>query len=207
MDGEYQKKRSIRLQWKRFAILSLCYFPCYTAFRGLRDLQSTLNNTVGKGLASLTVLNACCAIAGLLVPAVIRLKLGTKWSAFLGSVLLALYTASNYYPNVYLLLAGAVLPGVGNALWWVSRGTYVTTIAMELAAAHGRNPAADVALLNSIMYSVSRMSTVAGNVISSQVFQKNLMATLEKRNQSIDLAVCGARTCGEPTKIDSRSVH
>ena len=198
MDGEYQKKRSTRLQWKRFAILSLCYFPCYTAFRGLRDLQSTLNNTVGKGLASLTVLNACCAIAGLLVPAVIRLKLGTKWSVVLGTGLFAVYTASNYHPNVYLLLSVAVLPGLGSAFLWISRGTYITAVAMELAAAHGRNPAADVALFNSIFFGVTRMSTVSGNLISSLVFQRGFdrLTPKESLTKTADVSLCGIRACG-----------
>ncbi|XP_038057554.1 protein unc-93 homolog A-like [Patiria miniata] len=190
-----------RLQWKRFWILALCYFSCYTAFRGLRDLQSTLNNAEGMGLASLSLLNAFSAVAGLLVPAVIRLKLGTKWSVVLGIFLHILYIASNYYENAYLLLSAAVFPGIGAAFMWVSRGTYITTVAMELAAANQRNPAADTALLNSIFYGVSRMSTLSSNIISSLVFQKGWQFL--ESNQTANLASCGKHACGGDTTANT----
>ncbi|XP_038073593.1 protein unc-93 homolog A-like [Patiria miniata] len=193
-----QRKRLTRLQWKRFCVFSVCYFACYTGFRGLRDLQSTLNNAEGTGLASLSLLYACSALAGLLVPAVIRFKLGTKWSTFLGLGLFTVYTVSNYFTNAYVLLVAAVLPGIGAAFIWVSKGTYITTVAVELAAAHQRDPAADVALLHGIFFSVSRISTVCGNLISSLVFQKG-WASLdsdEGQNETFDLGSCGIHACG-----------
>ncbi|XP_022089035.1 protein unc-93 homolog A-like isoform X2 [Acanthaster planci] len=194
MDSTSDRHRAIRLQWKRFFVFSVCYFLCFTAFRGLRDLQSTLNSAEGAGLASLAILNVCCAVAGLLVPAVIRSKLGTKWSMVLGMSLFTLYTAGNYFTNAYLLIFTGTVLGIGAAFVWVSRGTYITAVAMELAAVNQRDPAADVALLHGIFFSVSRSSTVCGNVISSLVFQKGWQ--LMDHDEPFDLGFCGIHACG-----------
>ena len=190
---------AVRLQWKRFAVFSLCYFSAYTAFRGLRDLQSTINRAHGLGLATLTVVKVSTALTGLLLPSLIRQRIGTKWGMTVGAVLFTLYTASNYWPSAGLLLTVAPLAGLGDGLMWVCRGTYVATLATGLAAAKGRRaPAADIALMTGIFSGVSRMSTVCGNFISFVVLNSGLSYRGAERrgNDSLNVGSCGIHACG-----------
>ncbi|XP_078575853.1 protein unc-93 homolog A-like [Branchiostoma floridae x Branchiostoma japonicum] len=187
-EGSTHQSSFTKRIWKNLLVLSSAFLLNFTAFRGLQNLQSTLNSEAGLGVVSLSCVYASMVLSCMYAPFFIHKVGSCKWTivvCFFGHVL---YTGSNFYPSWYTLMPSSVLLGAISGPLWTAQNTYLTSSAQEYAEQH-ESPEGDIAKFNGIFYLLNDLSGIIGNLISSLVFSA--------RTQDIGKGeFCGAMDCG-----------
>ena len=134
----------------------------------LVSLQSSLNDAEGLGLATLAIMNASFFVSGLFSSSIIRL-LGTKYTLVLAFCLSLVYSLSNFYPQWYTLVPGALFFGVAEAPVFAAMNTHVTATAIKYAPALNEKPDHLIAFYNGIVTMFFKLSYIPGNVATTVI--------------------------------------
>jgi hypothetical protein len=164
-----EKLSSSGAKWN-IVILSVSFFLIFAAFLALQSLQSSLNATEGKGVACLAVLYSCMCVSSLFLAPVLLGILRPKWTLAICFVCHCLFTASNFYPQWYVLIPACALLGVASGPLWAAENTYMTSLAVMHAAAVREKRETIIQQFNGIFFAIFQASVVGGNLISALVF-------------------------------------
>ena len=134
----------------------------------LVSLQSSLNDEQGLGLATLAILNSSFFVSGLFASSIIRL-LGTKYSMIFAFSLSVFYSLTNFYPQWYTLVPGALFFGFSEGPMFAAMNTHVTTIAIKYAPELNENPDHLIAFFNGIVTMFFKLSYLPGNLATTAI--------------------------------------
>lgn len=139
-----------------------------SAVVSLFSLQSSLNNTAGLGLASLSIFMAFFFISGIFASTIIRI-LGTKYTLIFSYSLLGVYTIANFYPQWYTLVPAAVFGGLGFGPVFAASNVHVTTVAIRHASALNERTEHLVALFTGIQAMFFKISYIPGSLATAAI--------------------------------------
>ena len=105
------RKKEKRHITKNVLVVSFGFLFLFTAFQSLQNLQSSLNQEKGLGLASLCVIYAALILSCMFAPPFLIGRLGCKWTLVLSMTGYVLYTLANYYATWYTLMPASVIIG------------------------------------------------------------------------------------------------
>ncbi|KHJ87642.1 hypothetical protein OESDEN_12579 [Oesophagostomum dentatum] len=95
-------------------IISLAFLFLFSAFNGLSNLQTTVNNELGAD--SLAVLYLSLAISSLFVPSYMINRLGCKLTLITAMGIFVFYMAVNIRPSYPSLIPASILAGMAGKL-------------------------------------------------------------------------------------------
>ena len=183
---------------KNVIVVSLAFFFEFTAFAGIANLQSTLNDSAALGTTSLAVIYGSLVVSSILLPTVVIKNLGLKYTLMTSLCAYVTYTAANFYPEYYTLVPTAIILGLAGAPLWSAKCAYVTTAAQKYAILTGENEEAVVTKFFGIFFFFFQNTQIFGNLISSLILSdvvKTGISFSPAHNSSYILEYCGSKDC------------
>ncbi|XP_070538700.1 protein unc-93 homolog A-like isoform X2 [Ptychodera flava] len=187
-----ERRSRKRLMKKNLLVTSAAFLFLFTAFRGLQNLQSTINCIEGLGLASLATVYFCMVLSCLFLPPLAIRYLDAKWTIAACMSCFVLYTAMNFYPQWYTLIPAAALLGAAAAPLWAAQFTHTTTTGIRYAALSRDDSDAVVNRFFGIFFMFFQSSMVWGSLLSSTVLQSGS----SENNSTADSRATYTYTCG-----------
>ncbi|XP_071482235.1 protein unc-93 homolog A-like [Diadema antillarum] len=179
--------------WKNVIVVSVAFMLTMSAFGALANLQSSLNSSSGLGVASLFALYVGLILSSFVTPFIVWL-LSVKRTLVVCCFFYVLYTATNFYPEVYTLIPAAGLLGLAASPLWAAANTYVTTSAIQLADVTDDVSETVINRFNGIFFCFCRSAQVWGNLISSLVLHETSTAVTIMEH-------CGRDSCGSGINV------
>ncbi|XP_067673798.1 protein unc-93 homolog A-like [Haliotis asinina] len=175
---------------KNTIALAVSFLTVFTAYQGILNIASSINQDKGLGVASLSCINACCIVTDLLSPLYIHC-VGLKRSFTLAFFAHCLYCLSNFHPTWWILMPSSVLLGLTLSPMWIARHLYITTMGQtdcqgKLGDTHG-----SLSKHNGIFFAFFSLAQVTGNLLSSVILHQS-SADQSDLNQAY---ICGADDC------------
>ena len=170
-DGEVLKCCCFRSKFnahKNLMGISISFFLIFGVYLSEIGLQSSVNETNGLGLASLSVLYSSFLLSCWFSATVISL-VGTKYTMIIAYCGMMVYTVANFYPSWYTLVPGSIVVGLVFGPLWASQAVHIAIIARQYASDTGRKPEQIVFLFFGIYVFIFKMAYVPPNIISSAV--------------------------------------
>ncbi|XP_002737722.1 protein unc-93 homolog A-like [Saccoglossus kowalevskii] len=175
--------------WKNLLALSISFTFVFTSFNALQNLESSINESAGLGVTSLSIIYGCFILSCLVAPNVVT-RLGTKRTIFYSMLFYTMYTASNLFSSFYTLIPAAACLGLAAGTLWTSQGSYLTTTALKYAEINCESKEVVVNYFNGIFFMFFLSSQIWGNLLSSY-----MLITEASENISADPAFCGTNFC------------
>ncbi|XP_049873726.1 UNC93-like protein [Pectinophora gossypiella] len=190
--AQWGKHESWRIM-KNVLVISVAFMVFYTAFNGAVNLQSSIHNEAGLGMAPLAAMYGGVLFSSFFLPIVIIKWLDTKWTIPFCMVAFMPYIAAQLFPSFYTLVPAGILAGLGSAPLWCSMCTYIATV----SEAHSKmsKVSADALLARHLgqFYMVFHINQVWGNIISSVVISTGgNKAAVTHMNATLIPELCGA---------------
>lgn len=188
---------------KNVIIVSIAFFLEFTAFAGIANLQSSLNNDLDDavGTTSLAVIYGSIIVSSILLPSIIIEKIGLKFTLMASLCAYVTYTLANFYPSYYTLIPTAVLLGLAGAPLWSAKCAYVTTAAQKYSKLTNEPEETVVTRFFGIFFFFFQLTQISGNLISSLVLSDLTSNGFPKfeavHNQSYILSYCGSNNCNK----------
>ena len=183
--------------YKNLLGVSISFMIIFSVYLGVASLQSSVNESGGIGLASLTIVNFLFTFSSFYTSAVIRL-FGTKYTLIVGCIGMSMYTVGNYYLSWYTLIPAAVCVGITLGPLWASLNVHVTSVAIQYASASGQKQPHVVALFLGIYTGIFKMAYIPGNIISSVI----LLNGREENTSFIDTSLGDVCNNTEAANLD-----
>lgn len=187
--------------YKNVLLICLSFLLNFTAFAGISNLQSSLNDEENLGVVSLAVIYASLIISALFIPTYVIKHLGCKWTMFCAILGYTTYSVGNFYPHWGTLIPTSIAVGLSGAPLWSAKCAYLTTAAKRYARLVGESTDTVVNRFFGIFFLLFQTNQIIGNLISSFIlssadsinleFPSNLTAEREDEIRS----VCGANDC------------
>ncbi|XP_012879999.1 PREDICTED: protein unc-93 homolog A isoform X1 [Dipodomys ordii] len=173
-------------------VISFGFLLLFTAFGGLQNLQSSLYNEDGLGVATLSSLYGAVLLSSMLLPPILIKRCGCKWTIVGSMCCYVAFSLGNFQASWFSLIPTSVLLGLGAAPLWSAQCTYLTVAGSRHAERTGQLGRDVVNQYFGIFFLIFQSSGVWGNLISSLVFGQTPTkeSILEKQLES-----CGARDC------------
>ena len=172
----------------------------FTAFAGIANLQSTLNDDDNLGTTSLAFIYGALVVSSILLPTFTIEKLGLKYTLMLSLVCYVTYTAANFYPQYYTLIPTAIILGLAGAPLWSAKCAYVTTAAQKYSRISGEKEEAVVTRFFGIFFMFFQLTQLFGNLISSLILSDittDGVAFKAVHNTTYISRYCGANDCND----------
>ncbi|KAL8576928.1 hypothetical protein ACOMHN_065655 [Nucella lapillus] len=209
---------------KETLILAVAFLCEFTSFQALQNLQSSLNQEQGLGVASLACVYGTIFAFSIITPAIVynlgvRATILTAWFGHF------VYAACNFYPHWAVLIPGSLLLGAVSCPLWISLNTYLSSLARVVVEQDlEKSPKAVITVhaafsrLNGLFTGVFSASQLTGNLISSMIlFQSpygdpvtSSSSSLAVTPSSLVTSSCGAEYCpqtGEGQHLASPKRH
>ncbi|GFS29616.1 UNC93-like protein [Nephila pilipes] len=184
---------------KNLTSLAFGHFLVFTAFDSLSNLQSTVNESGGVGVASQSVIYACFTISSFFLPTYLIKRFGCKKTLLISVFSVCPYVAANMYPIWGTLMPSAVLSGLAFGPLWAARSTYVN----ELSFQYSRFTKASISVINAWFFGIYSFfhenAEIWGNVLSYYVLKENNNGT-EIAVPEETLLQCGVNFCGKSSE-------
>ncbi|CAL1287426.1 unnamed protein product [Larinioides sclopetarius] len=180
--------------------LAFGHFLVFTAFDSLSNLQSTVNQNDGVGVASQSVIYAFFTISSLFLPTYLIKRFGCKKTLLVSVFSVCPYVAANFYPSWGTLMPSAVLSGMAFGPLWAARSTYVN----ELSFQYSDYSKASISVINAWFFGIYSFfhenAEIWGNVISYYVLKPSDNGT-EVMIPDETLMQCGVNFCGRSPDV------
>uniref|UniRef100_A0A8D0EAU1 Protein unc-93 homolog A n=1 Tax=Salvator merianae TaxID=96440 RepID=A0A8D0EAU1_SALMN len=181
-----------RSHLKNILIISFGFLFLFTAYGGLQSLQSSLHSEEGLGVASLSVIYAALVLSSMFLPPIVIKKIGCKW-AIAGSMCCYIaFSLGNFYASWYTLIPTSMILGLGGAVLWSAKCTYLTIAGNAYAQKAGKMGKDVINQYFGIFFLIFQSSGIWGNLISSLVFGQS---PKQVNISEVDLMCCGAEDC------------
>ncbi|CAO2628821.1 Protein unc-93 homolog A [Lemmus lemmus] len=189
---------------KNVLVVSCGFFLLFTAYGGLQNLQSSLYNEDGLGVATLSTIYCSMMLSSMFLPPVLIKRFGCKWTMVGSMCCYMTFSVANFYPDWYTLIPTSILLGLGAAPLWSAQCTYITIMGNFQAQKEGKLAKDVVNHYFGIFFLIFQSSGMWGNLISSLVFSQapSKVAIPEDRLRS-----CGARDCLMDTEVSNSTYH
>ncbi|CAI9715350.1 Hypothetical predicted protein [Octopus vulgaris] len=170
--------------WKNLIAYSIGFMVMYMAFGSLRHLQSSINNSNGVGLITLSCLFAFFVIGSLFASYVVK-ELEPRRATLVTVLFHILYVISNCYPSIYILMPASAMLGFWNAVSWGAQGIYIQRLACDYAIKKGKKTEHICSKFHGVFYLILFFSEVFGNLISSLILSSSETgSSLNEQNQT-----------------------
>ncbi|XP_013207771.1 protein unc-93 homolog A [Microtus ochrogaster] len=189
---------------KNVLVVSCGFFLLFTAYGGLQNLQSSLYNEDGLGVATLSTIYCAMMLSSMFLPPVLIKKFGCKWTMAGSMCCYMTFSLANFYPNWYTLIPASVLLGLGAAPLWSAQCTYITIMGNLQAQKEGKLAKDVVNQYFGLFFLIFQSSGMWGNLISSLVFSQTPSKVAIPEDQ---LKSCGAKDCLMDTEVSNSTYH
>lgn len=186
---------------KNLTALAFGHFLVFTAFDSLSNLQSTINQKDGVGVASQSVIYALFTVSSFFLPTYLIKRFGCKKTLLVSVFSVCPYVAANLYPHWGTLIPSAVLSGLAFGPLWAARSTYVN----ELSFQYSVHTTASISVVSAWffgMYSFFHENAeIWGNVISYNVLREDDFNGTGIEVSDETLMQCGANFCTRSEEV------
>ncbi|XP_075815426.1 protein unc-93 homolog A [Microtus pennsylvanicus] len=189
---------------KNVLVVSCGFFLLFAAFGGLQNLQSSLYNEDGLGVATLSTIYCTMMLSSMFLPPVLIKKFGCKWTMAGSMCCYMIFSLANFYPNWYTLIPTSVLLGLGAAPLWSAQCTYITIMGNLQAQKEGKLAKDVVNKYFGLFFLIFQSSGMWGNLISALVFSQMPSKVAIPEDQ---LKSCGAKDCLMDTEVSNSTYH
>lgn len=186
---------------KDAVLLGVTFLCVFTSFHALQNLQSSLHQDEGLGMASLAAMYGTSFVTSLFTPAIV-FNIGIKATLLLGCLLHLIYVACNILPSWFTLIPGSVLLGLGTCPLWTAANTYISALARvrveaDIAAVPKKVTTVHAAFshLNGIFHSMFMGGNLFGNLLSSLILFQSTRHELPTSSYLQEGRSCGAEYC------------
>ena len=124
-----QKRRLV----KNVILLGIGFFMNFMAFKGLAQLQSTLNRDQGMGVITHSILYGVFVLSSLLLPKFVIGLLGHKWTICTSVIGYIIWMAANGYAVWATMVPASILIGMGGGCIWPAQSAYITKAGVAYA--------------------------------------------------------------------------
>lgn len=181
-------------------VAAISFLFVFTAFQALQNLQSSLHQQQGLGVASLAALYATSFLTSFFTPAIVY-NLGVKVTILLAWMAHCVYVACNFYPSWLTLIPGSVLLGVVTCPLWTSMNTYLSALArvyveqgLVMSPKRLMTVHAAFSKLNGLFHFIFNASQLSGNLFSSIILFQSSYAPAPVTTYPMT-SHCGAGYC------------
>lgn len=192
---DYEPEEQRRMM-KNVCVISVSFALLFTAYSGMSNLQSSINNGPDKdglGNWSSSVVYATMCISALFLPTYAISRLTSKWAMYGFMFGYTTYIAAQFQPEFYTLIPAAAIVGISAAPMWSAKCTYLTHIGKEYAGLTGdKNVEAVIVKFFGIFFCFFQTHAVFGNIISSTILSLGIDESTKVVN---DPEICGANFC------------
>nr|CDJ90108.1 Protein of unknown function DUF895 domain containing protein [Haemonchus contortus] len=174
-------------------IISLAFLFLFSAFNGLSNLQTSVNNELGAD--SLAVLYLSLAISSLFVPTYMINRLGCKLTLIVATSSHVFYMAVNIRPSYSSLIPASILAGIAGSCLWGAKCAYITEMGIRYARVNIESQNTVIVRFFGYFFMIVHSGQVFGNLLSSLI-----MTAAMKTPQPLDQVY---KTCGHafPTNL------
>ncbi|PAV61915.1 hypothetical protein WR25_19034 [Diploscapter pachys] len=167
-------------------IISLSFLFLFTAFHGLQNLQTSINNEMGSDC--LAVLYISLALSSVVIPPFMINRLGCKLTIIASMFIYVLYLFINFRPSYYSLVPASILCGAAASSLWGAKCVYITEMGIRFAKLNIEAQNTVIVRFFGYFFMVHHCGQVVGNLISSYI-----LTAAMKRDQPLDEIY---ETCG-----------
>uniref|UniRef100_F7F0N8 Protein unc-93 homolog A n=1 Tax=Monodelphis domestica TaxID=13616 RepID=F7F0N8_MONDO len=189
---------------KNIIVVAFGFLLLFTAYGGLQNLQSSLNDEEGLGVATLSVVYGALILSSMFLPPILIKKFGCKWTITASMCCYIAFSLGNFYASWYTLIPTSIILGLGGAPLWSAKCTYLTITGNAYAQKAGKLGKDVVNQYFGIFFLIFQSSGVWGNLISSLVFQQE---SIKGEISDDQLMHCGAKDCLKTSTSSSNSTR
>jgi len=191
------EKRSIM---KNVIVISFAFLLLFTAFQSMSFLQSSINKVDGLGTYSNVAVYAALVASCMFLPSWVIKTFTVKWGLVMSMFCYTAYIATQFYPQFYTIIPGAIVVGIGAAPMWSAKCTYLTQVGNRYAELSGVPVEPIIVRFFGIFFLFFQSSSVWGHLISSAIFSTGRNET--DSGEDADFSKCGVNYCPAVTSND-----
>jgi len=181
---------------KNVVVISFAFLLLFTAFQSMSALQSSINKVDGLGTYSNVAVYAALVLSCMFLPTFIIKTFTVKWGLVMCMFCYTAYIATQFYPQFYTIIPGAIIVGIGAAPMWSAKCTYLTQVGNRYAELSGVAVEPIIVRFFGIFFLFFQSSSVWGHLISSSVLSDGKNVT--HNDDTGDYGHCGVNYCPAP---------
>ncbi|XP_035223762.1 UNC93-like protein [Stegodyphus dumicola] len=170
---------------KNLLSLAFGHFLVMTAFDSLSNLQSTVNEKEGIGVASQATIYAFFTLSAFFLPPYLIKRFGCKKTLVISIFSVAPYVAANMYPCWGTLIPTAMLTGMAYGPYWTARSTYIN----ELCYNYSTFSHASISVISAWFFGIFSFfhenAEICGNLISYYVLSNQYIEGKFMNNETL----------------------
>merc|ERR1711936_1566305 len=174
---------------KNVVVISFAFLLLFTAFQSMSALQSSINKVDGLGTYSNVAVYAALVLSCMFLPSYVIKTFTVKWALVMCMFCYTTYIATQFYPQFYTIIPGAIVVGIGAAPMWSAKCTYLTQVGNRYAELSGVPVEPIIVRFFGIFFLFFQSSSVWGHLISSSVLSTDKNETETESNK--DFSKCG----------------
>jgi len=186
---------------KNVLLISLAFLLLFTAFQSMSALQSSINKVCNLGSTSNAVVYAALVLSCMFLPSIVIKKFTVKWGLVMCMFCYSVYIITQFHPEFYTLIPGAIVVGIGAAPMWSAKCTYLTQVGNRYAELCRMDVEPIIVRFFGIFFLFFQSSSIWGPLISSAVLGQSRNATI---NYEKDTSQCGVNYCPEVSNCSAQ---
>ncbi|ESP03275.1 hypothetical protein LOTGIDRAFT_92528, partial [Lottia gigantea] len=151
---------------KNLIILCTGFILIFSAFRGIQNLQSSINTSSYLGITTMTCVYLSMFCTCIFAPIVINI-FTAKWALSIGMLCFLIWFGANFYPRFYTLIPTALFAGFGQGILWSAEISYILKLAFDSARITKDQLENEMFRFHGIFLACFQTTHIWGNLISS----------------------------------------
>merc|ERR1719510_1467114 len=145
-------------------------------------------------------------VSSLFVPTIMIKKLTVKWTMVVSIFGYSVYIGTQFYPEFYTLIPGAIVLGLGAAPMWSAKCTYLSQVGNIYGQLTDKPVEPIIVSFFGIFFLFFQSASIWGNLISSLVLGNDDEDSNDTTDtNTTDLSTCGVNYCPWSSTSDSNS--
>lgn len=170
---------------KNLIVLCVSFILIFSPFRGVQNLQSSLNAEDQLGIIAMSCLHGTMVLTCFLAPLWTNV-FTAKWTLALGALCFLLWFGANFYPTFYTLIPAAVVTGFGHGLLWTAESSYLLKLAFDSSRVTMDQLEPKMFRFHAIFLACFQTTHIWGNLISSMLLGRRTQVI--NQQVALDLA-------------------
>lgn len=185
---------------KNLVVLSVSFILIFSSFRGVQNLQSSLNAQDQLGIIAMSCVHGAMVLTCLLSP--IWTSIFTaKWTMGLGSLCFLLWFGANFYPTFYTLIPASVIAGFGHGLLWTAETSYILQLSFDSIRKGRHYQEHKIFRYHAVFLACFQTTHIWGNLISSLLFGQQSQVVQYRSRQEEEAALTNNMTSEEQSRM------
>ncbi|XP_050389722.2 protein unc-93 homolog A [Patella vulgata] len=198
---------------KNLIVLCAGFILIFSAFRGIQNLQSSINSSSHLGIITMMCVYGSMFLTCIFAPIVINV-FTAKWALSIGMLCFLIWFGANFYPRFYTLIPTALLAGFGQGILWSAEISYILKLAFDSARVTKDQLDHEMFRFHGIFLACFQTTHIWGNLISSVLLSQKTEippANYSNVNYIYDMdtavgeSVGSTGQCGALSPCDQRS--